>query len=274
MAAAVLATACGGLLLGVAPAAYAQSVPTLPPVPELPPIPAPQPPAQAQPVFELVAPTVFPECGAGALLVFLAGSTLAQQGVQVGGNLYDVTGPVFAVCGAVPRPPAQYECLLDAQQDALLNTLEARAAGTTVPLGVHPEGIAVEQAIVVQDKLPPPISTAALGSLAVQFLACSPVETGEPESNQYFPPITEPSNEPFSSTPSGYIPATAGTQSRTFAGYGTGAATTPLPPTVRPSTPIGEGIRYAAIWLLPLGLLAMFGYLGPALTREVPLTKA
>jgi hypothetical protein len=291
---AVAASALAALVVAAGSAA-AQSVP-LPPLPQPPPIPAPQPPAQAQPVFEILSPTVYPQCGAAALGVFLAGSSdpdasLLAEAAKLGlpvqgdpdsslaGSLYDVSGPLFAICGAVPRPPAQYECLLDAQQDAILNTLESQAAGTTVPLGVHPEGTVVEQTIVVQDKLPPPpglpspLPNPDATSLAVQFLACAPVMASPPESNDFFPPIAQPGSEPFSGpSPASYVPGTSGTSSTTIGG--TAAPTTTLPATPQPSSPVGEGVRYAAVWLLPLGLLAMFGYLGGALTRELPLPKA
>jgi hypothetical protein len=226
-------------------------------------------------VFEFLAPTVYPSCGTAALLIFLPGAELGPVGGYVATQLYDVGGPIFAICGAVSRPPATYECLLDTQQQAILNTLEANAAGTTVPLGLRPVGSLVEQTIVVQDKLPPlqqqlpaPANSLNAGNLAVQFLVCSPVIDTPPETNDFFPPIAQPSSEPFVSQPSAFVPGTAGTPARTLGGTA-GIPTSVLPRTIRPSSPVGDGVRYAAVWLLPLALLAMFGYLGGAFNREV-----
>jgi hypothetical protein len=271
----------GAALVAAAVPAFAQAVPPLPPPPQvLPPVPAPQPPAQAKPVFAFLAPTLYPNCGAAALIAFLPGSEVPAlpgpypypvPGPYIESQVYDVTGPLFVMCAAVPRPTTEYKCLLDAQQEAILNTLEANAAGTTVPLGLHPEGSLVEQSIVVEDKLPASAKPVDVGSLAVQFLVCSPIVDEAPPPGQFFPPIAEPSNEPFTPGTSSYLPGTVGTTSRTIGGYG--AITGSLPATNRPSTPVGEGVRYAAVWLLPLGLLGLFGYVGPALTRELPLPK-
>ena len=45
-----------------------------------------------------------------------------------------------------------------------------------------------------------------------------------------------------------------------------------VPPSLAQSprpTPAGEAVRYAAVWLLPLGLLLFGGYFGGALTRDI-----
>ncbi|MGH2784149.1 MAG: hypothetical protein ACRDJ1_02700 [Actinomycetota bacterium] len=243
--------------LGVTPAlGQAPPIPTPPP---LPPVPYVTPPAQAQPVFELVAPTVYPWCGTAALAVFLAGSSAGP----IAPTLLNASTPVFAICGAVPEPPQRLTCLIDFQGQEVINTI-TRQAGAALPLGLHPAGDAVEQVIVLEDKLPPPANAQGAGALVASVLVCAvpagsdstPGDFSQAPGDASFPPPLAPIFNPPVSGP-GFL------------------AQPPqqLPP-VAPGAPpaqslVGDAVTYAIVWALPLALLVYGGYFGGALTREI-----
>jgi len=238
-----------------APAAWAQ-VPTPPP---LPPVPYVTPPAQTAPVFELVAPTVYPHCGTVALAVFLAGSSAAPLAPTV----LNATTPFFAICGAVPAPEQQLTCLIDLQGQEVINSI-ARQAGAALPLGLHPVGDVVQQTIVLEDKLPPPANAQGAGALVASTLVCAvpsgsgatPGDFSQPPGDPSFPPPAAPAFNPPAPLP-GFI-----------------AQPQPQLPPVAPGTPpaqtpLGDAVTYAIVWALPLALLVYGGYFGGALTREI-----
>jgi hypothetical protein len=247
---------CSFVLLSFAaviPSASAQ-------VPPIPPLPQPSIPPQGQPVLEILAPTIYPQCGTATLVVFLIGSSESAIAPQ----LYSATAPLFAVCGQVPRPGTQLTCIFDAQAQQLVNGAGGQA-GASLPLGLHPEGDAVEQTIVVEDKLPPPANSVGAGRTAALFLGCAPITYTRPSRGDY---SSAPSYEP---PPSSYTyppPALPGSIPGSFSNPGA-----PVPPVLSsnppPATPVGDAIRYAGIWLLPLALLLFGGYFGGALTRDI-----
>lgn len=247
-----------GLSLG-SNAAFAQ-------VPPIPPIPFPPIPPETQPVFELIGPTVSPQCNTAALVIFLAGSSGNQQGVELGPTVFSATTPVFVICGAVPRPPQQLQCLIDRQLNEQLAQIEGSAAGAGVPLGLAPAGTAVQQLIAIEDRLPPPANAQGLGATAVATLACTAATQSVP-SNSSFPPIEEPP------APAPYIPPFAPGIPGGLGGPIPQAP--PLPPVLAappaPAQPVGDAVRYAAVWLLPLALLLFGGYMGGAFTRDIQL---
>lgn len=257
--------ALAGLLLSVASLGVAPASAQVPTPPPLPPVPYVTPPAQAQPVFELVAPTVYPSCGTAALAVFLAGSSAAP----VAPTLINATTPVFAICGAVPEPPQRLTCLIDVQGQEVINTI-TRQAGAALPLGLHPAGDAVEQVIVVEDKLPPPANAQGAGALVSSVLVCAvpagsdstPGDFSQSPSDSSIPPPLAPIFNPPVSVP----------------GL-TGPPLAQLPPAVPGAPPaqslVGDAVTYAIVWALPLALLVYGGYFGGALTREiaVPLPR-
>ena len=264
------------LALGVTPA-FAQ-------VPPIPPLPQPTIPAPAQPVLEILGPTLYPPCGTASLVLFEAASTaqglpktlndtLASKGLPpavpdpgLGGYVYNLTGPVFAICGQVPRPQEQLTCLFDQQAQAAINAVTAQV-GVPLPLGLHPEGDIVEQTIYVEDRLPLPDDLAGLGDTTKIVLGCAA------------PASVPPSEGDYSQQPSSYTPPPTGyTQPPTFTNPVPGVYNPPplnqQPPPVlaqqqQPATPAGDAVRYAAVWLLPLGLILFGGYFGGALTRDV-----
>lgn len=244
-------------------AAFAQ----LPPPPVLPPIPFPTPPEQAQPVFELIGPTVSPYCGTAALVIFVAGSSANQQGVELGPTVFSATNPVLVVCGVVPRPPQQLQCLIDRALNEQLAAIEGSVAGAGVPLGLAPVGSAVQQLITIEDKLPPPANAQGVGATAVATFGCT-VASQAPGSNTSFPPIGD-----LGSSPPPYVPPPL---PGFPGGLGGPVPTKPLPPVLAnppvPTRAIGDAVTYAAVWLLPLALLLFGGYFGGAFTRDIELS--
>lgn len=267
-----------GLVL-VGPAAYAQ-VP-----PELPPLPQPSFPAQTQPVFEIIAPTVYPQCGTATVGTFVVrqqvdafpdGLGLPPEVVDplpqsvkdypYGAQLLTATSPVFAICGATPKPGQELTCLVDLQAAEAVNTV-TRQAGVPLPLGLHPEGDAVVQVITIENRLPPPANGAGAGPLAAEFLVCAvETQTAPPQGDysagpSFFPPPTQPF-EPPSLAP-GSFPGSIGQPPSQLPPA--------LPPAAPGSTPLGDAVTYTVVWLLPLALLIYGGYFGGALTRELKL---
>jgi len=253
------------VVLGLGLGSHAASA-QLPPPPVVPPLPFPTLPPEAQPVFELIGPTVSPYCGTAALAIFLVGSSGNQQGVELGPTVFSATTPVFVVCGAVPRPPQQLQCLIDKQISEQLAQIEGAVAGAGVPLGLAPVGNAVQQVITIEDELPPPANSQGLGTTAVATFGCTVAAQTSP-SNTGFPPIEEPFGPPVPYIPLA-PPAFPG-------GLGGPIPTQPLPPVLAappsPTRAVGDAVTYASIWLLPLGLLLFGGYLGGAFTRDIEL---
>ncbi|HJT38253.1 MAG TPA: hypothetical protein VJ818_07500 [Actinomycetota bacterium] len=230
-------------------------------VPPLPPIPEPTLPPQVQPVFELLAPTLYPQCGTAALGMILAG----QEAPQLGPDLFTLGAPIFVVCGSVPRPGTQLQCLLDAQQQAALAAVIAQA-GAALPLGLHPEGDVVEQTLVVEDQLPAQVKALGAGKAVSSILGCAPItESTNPQGDYATTPgFQTPSVSGYTLTPSAPTAAIA------FPSTVPQRSTAPFA-TIAPAraTPAGEAVRYAVVWLLPLALLSFGGYFGGALTRDV-----
>jgi hypothetical protein len=236
-------------------------VPTPPP---LPPVPYVTPPPETAPVFELVAPTVYPHCGTASLAVFLAGSSAAP----LAPTLLNATTPLFAICGAVPAPEQQLTCLIDLQGQEVINTI-ARQAGAALPLGLHPVGDVVQQTIVLENKLPPPANANNVGGVVASMLVCA-VPAGsdaprgdfsqDPSDASIPPPLAPAFNPPaqapgFLAQPPQQLPPVA-----------PGAA----PPT---QSLVADAVTYAIVWALPLALLVYGGYFGGALTREIAVPR-
>jgi hypothetical protein len=187
----IIVAVVGFLGISLAPA-YAQVPPPPVPLPTVPPLPVPlpivpAPPPEAAPVFELVAPMAYQTCGIGLLALFLGRTAVPQVATQ----LNQAPQPLFAICGAVPAPPAILRCSLDAQAQAVLDQAEG-ALGVPPGIAVWPEGQVVEEIVVLEDHLPPPANAAGLGALAVATLDCKPIEVPPLSGNGSPPP--PPSN--------------------------------------------------------------------------------
>jgi hypothetical protein len=246
------------LALGMHPASA--QVPTPPP---LPPLPIVTPPPAAQPVLEFIAPTVYPPCGTAALVVFLAGSSAPSLAPDLNG----ATTPVFAICGSVPRPPQQFNCLLDTQAQEAVSTVTGQV-GVPLPLGLHPQGDVVEQTILVVDKLPPPAKNAGVQTILPRLLVCAAITQSTQPQGDYSlgAPITYPPG-PFVSGPysPGTIPGFPAPPPAAQAPFSIGG---PVPQ----ANPVGDAVIYAGIWLVPLALLFFGGYFGGALTRDITIS--
>jgi hypothetical protein len=252
--------AVGFVLLSLAPARA--QVPPLPPVPPLPLPPVPAPPPEAEPVFELVAPTAYPTCGTAILALFVARTTepsLASPIIQG-------SQPLVAICGAVPQPPAVLRCSVDEQAQAYLDQVQAAALGAPTGIIFNPEGQTVEQLVVLEDKLPPPANTAGLGDLAISTLLCEPigVPAGNPDEGSTSPP---PEFGPPPAPPAPFAPIAAPPLTNVPATQPGQGGTQALPP----AQSVGRPVLYGAIWVLPLALLIFATYYGGALTREIEL---
>jgi len=228
---------------------------------QIPPIPVPTLPPQVQPVFEVLAPTVYPQCGAAALVTIVAG----QNAPQLSDDVFAATAPVFVICGQFPRPGTQLQCVLDLQQQAVISAAFAQT-GTPLALGLHPEGDLVEQTVTVEDQLPPQLKSIGAGKTVSSILGCAPITYSQPQQGDY---SSMPSPLPPAYTP--YTPGFSAPGSSITLPYTPPQALSAptLPPVVSAVTPTGEAVRYAAVWLLPLALLMFGGYFGGALTRDV-----
>ena len=231
----------------------------------------PAPPEEAAPVFELVAPTVSPVCGDAVLVVALAPGLVAGP---TGGALpievvTPAFGPLFVVCGSVPAPPARLSCDADRSLNETANQIAAAIAGTPLPVGVDPVGNAVEQTIVIQDIVSPPSQVKGLLDQAVATLNCkavaAPVEQKEPAEQ----PAPE---ETFDDSVLGDELALAPLLD-TLTPDVPNASPSPYRPAPLPVTPAaqvaGGGFHYPIVFVLPLVLLVLGGYLGRALTQPV-----
>jgi len=234
---------------------------------QIPPIPVPTPPPQLQPVFELLAPTLYPQCGAAALVTIVAGQQVGAVSPQLGPDLFSAMAPVFVLCGHVPRPGTQLQCVLDLQQQAVVNAVLAQA-GAPLNIGLHPEGDLIEQTIAFEDQLPPQVKALGAGKTVSSILGCAAITS------------TPPSQGDYSSMPGAYTPppssaytlpssAPVGSIRLPYTTAPPALSLPTLPPVVSAVTPAGEAVRYAIVWLLPLALLMFGGYFGGALTREV-----
>jgi hypothetical protein len=276
--------------------AFAQQIPQLPPVPYV------RPPEQTMPVFELIAPTVFPACGTASLGVFLVRSEVVDADIDQtiddnvdglglppaiaeqlktqlkaavpesvkeyprGAQVITVTTPLTVICSAVPRPPQELNCLFDVQFAQIVGTVTGQA-GAQVPLGLHPEGDLVEQTIVVQDKFPAPVADLGLAQTAAQTLVCA-VAAGSVPGGDYSQPPAPPPYVPPPSAPVAYppqIPSAPTYQAQVLLP----SNTAPLPPR---AAPVGDAVIYGAVWLLPLAMLFFGGYAGGSLTKEIKLS--
>lgn len=231
----------------------------------------PPPPAETAPVFEVVAPTVSPVCGNALLVVALAPGLVAGP---TGGALPIETiapafGPLFVICGAVPAPPARLSCDADNSLNETANAVVAAIAGTPLPVGVDPVGAAVEQTIVLRDTAAPPSAIGGLLDNVVTTLNCktatAPVAPPEPEAEP------APADESFDEAVLGeeftlapLVDSLAPDITQLAPTPGSGALS------AAPAVQVGGGgFHYPIVFVLPLVLLVLGGYLGRALTQPV-----
>ena len=242
---------------------------------EIPPLPLPTPPQELQPVLEVVAPVVSPQCGNATLVVALAPGIIGGVTGPLPLDILPLLGPAFVICGSVPVPEAsgQLVCAVDDQILAAVTQVTLAAAGIPPPVDIRVVGPLTEVIFNVQDNLPPPANTAGLAEMASATLACRNLRTATP---------TPPEPEPVVAESVTDIPADTGgdelalpdltAPDLTAAGDVGGDAITPSPaaPALQPVADVGgPGFAYPIVFALPLLLLAIGGYLGRALTQPV-----
>jgi hypothetical protein len=236
----------------------------------------PAPPPEAEPVLELIAPTVSPVCGNAVLAVTLGPAIIAgSAGVAIPPEVLPAFGPVFIVCGSVPAPPQRLNCVPDATARGAIDTVTGTAAGTALPIDTSLIGPAAEQVVVLEDTLGAPANSAGLGAMAVGTLQCTVIEAPtapEEEPASEVSPETETAPEedlgfedalglPDLSgvtTDYGDLGATSPTEAQL------GSADAPIAPVV-----LSSGFAYPIVFVMPLALLALVGYFGWALTRPI-----
>src|SRR5439155_24148106 len=196
---------------------------------------------------EILAPTIYPQCGTAALVKIVAG----QGAGQFAPDLFAAEAPVFVICGEAPRPGTQLQCVLDLQQQAAVSAVLAQS-GEPLSLGLHPEGDLVEQTIYVEDQLPPQLKALGAGKAVSSILGCAAITSTPPSQGDYssMPPAPTAFGSSYTLQP----PAPAGPIGLPITTPPALAAPT-LPPVVSAVTPTGEAVRYAIVWLLPLALL-------------------
>ena len=239
--------------------------------------PPPPPPQQLQPVLEIIGPVARPECG-NALLAMALAPGLVNPYVPFPASASLLFGPLVVVCGSVPGTVGPQRCALDNSTYLVLNKVTGTAAGTPPPVETELVAPAGEEVLIVQDKLPPPVSTAGLGDLAVGILTCAPVASAVPPRT---PPSTNASDAPAVDTPdNAFLPSTAlGSyldDVMPAAGDASSAPAAATPPLATPAVrgvAASEGFAYPLVFLLPLVMLSIGGYLGWALTRPVRLPE-
>lgn len=255
------ATLALGLLLLGGPAAAQVAIPPLP----LPPLPP-----ETQPVLEVVAPIVSPQCGNATLVVALAPGLIGTATGPLPIDILPLLGPAFVICGSVPVPAAdtQLVCAADDQVLAALTQVTLAAAGIPPPVDIRIVGPLAEILVKVQDSLPAPANTAGLGEMAVATLACRPLHNTTPA------PAATPAVEPVAPTDTIsddlVLPDVAGSTLTAPADVVPDTAIARQAPALQPVADIGgPGFAYPVVFALPLLLLILGGYLGRALTQPV-----
>jgi hypothetical protein len=237
---------------------------------------APSPPAQVQPVLEVLAPVVRPECG-NALLAIALVPGVVNPVAPLPPEAQTLFGPVVVVCGSVPPGPAPQRCALDASVLLLLNTVSGAAAGSPLPVDTDVVAPAAEELIVIQDRLPPPVNAAGLAELAAGVLTCAPVPAtpGPPASA----PVDNPDEDGAALAPTDgnlgfFTSALAPSLDALKSGFGTNGSNGA--PRATPATrrvAATNAYAYPLVFFLPLVLLVLGGYLGWAITRPVRLPE-
>ncbi|HZN15639.1 MAG TPA: hypothetical protein VFB78_15325 [Acidimicrobiales bacterium] len=254
-----LIAACIGL--GAAPA-----------LAQVPPLPVPAVPPEAQPVLEIVAPIVSPQCGNATLVVALAPGVVGSLGAPLPVNILPVLGPAFIICGTVPAPKSStlLVCAIDDQTLAAIAQITVAAAGIPPPVDTRLVGPLVETTYVIEDNLPPPANTAGLADMAKATLACrSSRDSATPGAAAPAVDAVEPDVD-ASAFDDLALPDTLADAAPLAADGGGQQLGSAAAPAFRPVVDVGNpGFAYPVVFALPLIVLIVGGYLGFALTRPI-----
>lgn len=261
LAAVALVAVCA---TGAPRSAAAVEVPPLPVVPPLPPA--------AQPVLTLIAPIASPTCGS-ASLVALTASSLLPASLGASSLLGVLLSPVFIACGNVPVPDSatQLQCAADDQVYGAISTATIQVIGAGPPVSTRAVGPVVET-VYLLPALPGAVGGLGVPGLISGVLACRAVR-----------PASTPA--PAAAAPSGVADDTAvsadadapllrelGLGVSVGSGSRTATSATDLP-AARPIAAAQSPYPFAYPWVfvLPLVLLAVGGYLARSLTDDVRL---
>jgi hypothetical protein len=269
--AAVFAVSCVATLALCAPAVPAGAQVPVPPVPPLPP--------QATTVLEYVAPVASPACGTvGFAALIVQGAAVLPIPLPIA--VPTVFGPLFVVCGAVPSPNNRLRCSPDDTVQGVLDQVFLAALGSQSLVSGRVTGPVVEEVVVVQNALPPPLNTAGLGSLAVATLTCRPEDTAAAPAPGAGAPADVTAPVVVDDTPdlSGAGDALGGDQSLAIAPVDEGVTDLAAGPavtgasTARPASAIGSLIGgrpvNALFFVLPLLAIALCAVLARGLLAE------
>jgi hypothetical protein len=242
---------------------------------QIPPLPLPTIPPEAQPVLEIVAPIVSPQCGNATLVVALAPGIVGGAVGPLPIDILPLLGPAFVICGSVPvpAPDSQLVCAVDDQILAAITQVTLAAAGIPPPVDLRIVGPLAEILVGVEDNLPAPANTAGLGETAAATLACRAVR----------PPTSTQSDAASAvEATSTDVPTDVATDALALPDFSVGDISAPVDlsaggtapaaqaPTFQPVADIGgPGFAYPVVFALPLLLFAIGGYLGRALTQPV-----
>lgn len=256
------------LLLGIAAAAWSLGAPVHAQDQ------APIVPPELAPVFGLIGPTVSPVCGGVGIVGLLGPAALGPLTTTV----LPLTGPVFVLCGAIPRTPDEkrYSCTLDRQALDLIASITNPLAGIGPVFDIRPVGQVLEQVAVITDLLPPPAKVDDLITQAAVVLQCeqgvsgapapgdgvvpgAPVPTTSPEPN-VLPPAVAPILPSVPLAPFAPLPTPVLTVPPTRAVGVVPAVSRPVP---------RVPFSYAAVFLLPFVALLGGASVGRSLLRPV-----
>jgi hypothetical protein len=177
-------------------------------------------------------------------------------------------GPLFDVCGAVPAPPARLSCDADRSVNETANAIAAGVAGTPLPVGADPFGNLVEQTIVLEDKLPPPANATGVTDQFVAVLNCKAAASVKTPAVPTEPSTDEPSDDSVLGEEFSLAPLFD-----TLTPDLTTPSTPRVPNQALRATPAvtvrNVGFLYPIVFVLPLVLLVLGGYLGRSLTQPV-----
>lgn len=268
-----LFAACAAVgLVAAATVSFTSTADAAPEIP-LPAVPIPALPPQLDPVLSIVAPIVRPHCTSITLLSVLAPALIPTAGLPVAlPSTFALFAPVFAACGefAVPASSPTYVCAMDDQITALISLTVASALGTDLPLDTRFVGPLVESLEVIQKKIPASAGGTApdLGQTGYKGFACRTIG-GTPTLSPTDPP--EEGDGPVVDLPTS-VEGVSFDQSDfldAIAPVTDAANLSPVTSTRTTTKFFNNRFAYPIVFLLPLLLLALGGYVGRVVTRPI-----
>jgi hypothetical protein len=229
---------------------------------------APAPPPN--PILSLLSPTATPVCADAVLATVVPGAL----GVKLPPAVGPLTAPVLIVCGGVPEPNHHLSCGPDQTVQDTLNKLLEMLAGIPQPLLLVPDQMIGGQLLALADVAPP------LEPLIAPFvdgvLQCKTVtapSTNLPPLPPAVPVAPLPSSSP--TTPVTMPPSAPAPSAAPYVAPAVAPQTVVPPPSLPPAAirrvveTTHPRFAYPIVMVIPLVLLALFAYLGRAVTTPV-----